>query len=201
MQKTLIATAVLACLSVPAFADDAGVVVEAVVAAHEADDLTRLDFAGGSILVARRPEAIGHRAQGFLFLGGKRAQTVLDAQAKLGQHGIGGHCRPHQHDGGRFRCATPAHRLNNAAIDGNDLLSGLGHGTVGTVLLEARNHQHSQHQHQEHALQLAGHTDIVELHGYLRKHRAAVAPLFVDYASQAPAQHLRRQGQTRRMDW
>ncbi|MEN9425964.1 MAG: molybdenum transporter ATP-binding protein, partial [Pseudomonadota bacterium] len=28
---------------------------------HEADDLTRLDFAGGSILVARRPEAIGHR--------------------------------------------------------------------------------------------------------------------------------------------
>jgi molybdate transport system ATP-binding protein len=37
------------------------VVVAAVVAAHEADDLTRLDFAGGSILVARRPEAIGHR--------------------------------------------------------------------------------------------------------------------------------------------
>lgn len=45
----------------PAFADDAGVVVETVVAVHEADDLTRLDFAGGSILVARRPEAIGHR--------------------------------------------------------------------------------------------------------------------------------------------
>ena len=45
----------------PAFADDAGVVVAAVVAAHEADDLTRLDFAGGSILVARRPEAVGHR--------------------------------------------------------------------------------------------------------------------------------------------
>lgn len=44
-----------------AFADDAGVVIEAVVAAHEADDLTRLDFAGGSIFVASRPEAIGHR--------------------------------------------------------------------------------------------------------------------------------------------
>ena len=28
---------------------------------HEADELTRLDFAGGSILVAQRPEAIGHR--------------------------------------------------------------------------------------------------------------------------------------------
>ncbi|WP_442769354.1 molybdenum ABC transporter ATP-binding protein [Zoogloea ramigera] len=47
--------------SPPAFADDAGVVVAAVVAAHEADDLTRLDFAGGSILVARRPEAASHR--------------------------------------------------------------------------------------------------------------------------------------------
>lgn len=44
-----------------AFADDAGVVIEAVVAAHEADDLTRLDFAGGSIFVASRPETIGHR--------------------------------------------------------------------------------------------------------------------------------------------
>lgn len=43
------------------FADDAGVVIETVVAAHEADDLTQLDFAGGSIYVGRRPEAIGHR--------------------------------------------------------------------------------------------------------------------------------------------
>lgn len=45
----------------PAFADDAGVVIEAVVAAHEADDLTQLNFAGGSIYVGSRPEAIGHR--------------------------------------------------------------------------------------------------------------------------------------------
>ena len=44
-----------------AFADDAGVVIETVVAAHEADDLTQLDFAGGSIYVASRSEAIGHR--------------------------------------------------------------------------------------------------------------------------------------------
>lgn len=44
----------------PAFADDAGVVIETVAAAHEADDLTRLDFAGGSIYVASRPEPIGH---------------------------------------------------------------------------------------------------------------------------------------------
>ena len=44
-----------------AFADDAGVVIETVVAAHEEDDLTQLDFAGGSIYVARRPEATGHR--------------------------------------------------------------------------------------------------------------------------------------------
>ena len=32
-----------------AFADDAGVVIESVVAEHEADDLTRLEFPGGQI--------------------------------------------------------------------------------------------------------------------------------------------------------
>lgn len=51
---------VLARLDLPAaFADDAGVVVETTVAAHEADDLTRLDFAGGAIYVSRHPEAVG----------------------------------------------------------------------------------------------------------------------------------------------
>lgn len=44
-----------------AFADDAGVVIETVVAAHEADELTKLDFLDGSIYVASRPEAIGYR--------------------------------------------------------------------------------------------------------------------------------------------
>jgi len=39
--------------------DDAGVVIEAAVAAHEADDLTRLEFAGGHIFVSRRQEPIG----------------------------------------------------------------------------------------------------------------------------------------------
>ncbi|MNR15507.1 hypothetical protein D3C85_1320450 [compost metagenome] len=33
-----------------------------------------------------RPEAVGHRPQGFLFFGGERAQAVLDAQAQLRQH-------------------------------------------------------------------------------------------------------------------
>ncbi|MBS0512439.1 MAG: molybdenum ABC transporter ATP-binding protein [Proteobacteria bacterium] len=53
----------LARLDLPAvFSDDAGAVVEAVVAAHDEHyHLTRLDFAGGSVLVARRPEALGHR--------------------------------------------------------------------------------------------------------------------------------------------
>ncbi|WNV05262.1 molybdenum ABC transporter ATP-binding protein [Candidatus Methylospira mobilis] len=42
------------------FADDAGVVLKTVVAAHEdADALTRLDFTGGSIYVAERPEPLG----------------------------------------------------------------------------------------------------------------------------------------------
>ncbi|BBU32698.1 molybdenum import ATP-binding protein ModC (plasmid) [Burkholderia sp. THE68] len=44
-----------------AFADDAGVVLETVVGAHDDDHLTRLDFAGGSVYVAMRPEAIGRR--------------------------------------------------------------------------------------------------------------------------------------------
>ena len=53
----------LARLDLPtAFTEDAGVVIEAVVANHdEAYHLTQLDFPGGSVIVARRPEAIGHR--------------------------------------------------------------------------------------------------------------------------------------------
>ena len=51
---------VLARLDLPAsFADDAGVVVEARVGAHEADALTRLDFPGGEIYVSVRTEAPG----------------------------------------------------------------------------------------------------------------------------------------------
>jgi molybdate transport system ATP-binding protein len=45
----------------PAFADDAGVVLETTVSGHEADNLTQLDFAGGCIHVGRRPEAPGSR--------------------------------------------------------------------------------------------------------------------------------------------
>lgn len=52
----------MARLDLPtAFAEDAGVVIEAKVAEH--DDkyhLTRLNFSGGHVLVARRAEAIGH---------------------------------------------------------------------------------------------------------------------------------------------
>jgi molybdate transport system ATP-binding protein len=52
--------AVLSRIDLPAtFADDAGVVIEATVAAHEADDLTRLEFPGGHIFVARRQEPVG----------------------------------------------------------------------------------------------------------------------------------------------
>jgi molybdate transport system ATP-binding protein len=45
----------------PAFADDAGVVLDTVLAAHEEDALSRLDFAGGVLHVGQRPEAIGTR--------------------------------------------------------------------------------------------------------------------------------------------
>lgn len=53
----------LARLDLPtAFTEDAGVVIEAVVANHdEAYHLTQLDFPGGSVIVARRPEPIGRR--------------------------------------------------------------------------------------------------------------------------------------------
>lgn len=52
----------LARIDLPsAFADDAGVVLDVIVAEHEADDLTRLIFGGGDILVSRRPEPVGQR--------------------------------------------------------------------------------------------------------------------------------------------
>jgi len=45
----------------PAFADDAGVVLDTVLAAHEADGLSRLEFPGGQLYVAQRSDAIGRR--------------------------------------------------------------------------------------------------------------------------------------------
>ena len=45
----------------PTFADDAGVVLETTLRGHEADNLSQLDFAGGSLLVGRRPEVLGSR--------------------------------------------------------------------------------------------------------------------------------------------
>ena len=45
----------------PAFADDTGVVLDTVVAGHEADDLSRLSFAGGFLFVGRRSEPVGSR--------------------------------------------------------------------------------------------------------------------------------------------
>ena len=51
---------VLSRIDLPAaFADDAGVVIEASVTAHEADELTRLEFPGGHIFVSRRHEPLG----------------------------------------------------------------------------------------------------------------------------------------------
>ncbi len=41
------------------FADDAGTILEAFVAEHEADELTRLEFPGGHFYVAQRSEPVG----------------------------------------------------------------------------------------------------------------------------------------------
>jgi len=65
-QGTLVASGplnqVLSRIDLPAaFADDAGVVIEARVAEHEADQLTRLEFPGGEIFVSTRHEAVGAR--------------------------------------------------------------------------------------------------------------------------------------------
>jgi len=52
----------LACADLPpAFADDAGVVLETTLSGHEADNLSQLDFADGHLHVGRRPEAPGSR--------------------------------------------------------------------------------------------------------------------------------------------
>ncbi|MGZ5182720.1 MAG: molybdenum ABC transporter ATP-binding protein [Ramlibacter sp.] len=55
-------TETLARLDLPStFADDAGVVVHAVLEGHEDDGLSRLSFAGGVLYVGHRPEPIGSR--------------------------------------------------------------------------------------------------------------------------------------------
>lgn len=52
--------AVLSRTDLPtSFGDEAGVVIEARVAEHEADQLTRLEFSGGRIFVAARQEPVG----------------------------------------------------------------------------------------------------------------------------------------------
>jgi molybdate transport system ATP-binding protein len=53
----------LARIDLPAgFADDAGVVLDTVIGAHDDDfALSRLDFVGGAIYVSRQAKALGHR--------------------------------------------------------------------------------------------------------------------------------------------
>ncbi len=53
----------LARLDLPmAFSEDAGVVIDALVASHDDNyHLSRLDFPGGNVVVAQRKESIGHR--------------------------------------------------------------------------------------------------------------------------------------------
>jgi molybdate transport system ATP-binding protein len=45
----------------PAFADDAGVVLDTILEGHEPDALSRLAFAGGVLYVGQRKEALGSR--------------------------------------------------------------------------------------------------------------------------------------------
>jgi molybdate transport system ATP-binding protein len=51
---------VLSRIDLPSsFADETGVVIEARIAEHEADELTRIEFPGGTIFVSRRSEPVG----------------------------------------------------------------------------------------------------------------------------------------------
>lgn len=69
----------------PTFADDAGVVLETVLAAHETDNLSRLDFAGGCIRVGQRQEVLGsllrcriHARDVSLALARPQASSILN---------------------------------------------------------------------------------------------------------------------------
>ena len=79
------------------FADDAGVVIEAVVAEHEADDLTRLVFPGGHIYVSRRDAAIGHRFRCRILARDVSLALLAHAgqhpQSVAGDRDRGGRCR------------------------------------------------------------------------------------------------------------
>lgn len=80
---------VLSRIDLPdAFADDASVVIEAHVAAHETDDLTRLEFPGGSIFVSQRKEVLGtplrcriHARDVSLALKPQRESSILNSVA------------------------------------------------------------------------------------------------------------------------
>lgn len=67
----------------PVFADEPGVVLDTVVAEHEADELTRLAFADGQLLVPRRKEAPGRRMRCRI-----HARDVSLALAKPGTSSI-----------------------------------------------------------------------------------------------------------------
>jgi molybdate transport system ATP-binding protein len=55
-------TGILARIDLPAaFGDETGVVLDTVLAGHEEDDMSRLQFGGGSLFVGRRVEALGSR--------------------------------------------------------------------------------------------------------------------------------------------
>lgn len=80
---------VLSRIDLPAaFADDAGVVIEAQVAAHEADDLTRLEFPGGAVFISRRQVAVGalvrcrvHASDVSLMLAAQEQSSILNCVA------------------------------------------------------------------------------------------------------------------------
>ena len=96
------------------------------------------------------------------------ADDLLDFGAiLLSQHRVGGDSPAHDHGDCRFGGSAPAHSRRNARVDIDDGIHRRRHGAVGAVLRGARQHQHTDHQPQKCAPQLAGDADIVKLHGYV----------------------------------
>lgn len=109
--------AVLSRTDLPsAFGDDAGVVIEARVAEHEADQLTRLEFAGGRIFVSARQEPVGtllrcrvHARDVSLTLAPQQHSSILNCVAATVR--------------GVAPTATPGHVLVSLDVAGAPLLA------------------------------------------------------------------------------
>ncbi len=119
------------------FGDDMGVVIEAHIAGHEQDDLTRLEFPGGAIHVSRRSEPVGYRLRCriqardvSLALAPPQHSSILNfVQARVTEIS---------------QTDTPGHALIKLDVSGNPLLSRITHRSVEKLNIYAGLRVHAQ---------------------------------------------------------